>query len=289
MDEYYSTIEILPDTLRIELRALRPAVAPRIQEVRLRAGLPVQFTIAGRLQPACRFLPDAKHAACLTKEMLRSCFLSLCRHSVYAHEEELRQGFFTLPNGGRIGVAGTRSPGGFATVTSLNLRISRHLTCALPPPLLEILDTLGAGILVAGVPGSGKTTFLRSMIQYLERSDRILCIADERSELAPALQGTGCDCYTRCSKADGISMALRCMNPQVIVCDELGTAADIAAVEAGLASGVVFLASVHCDNPDHLRRKPQLVRLLGTGAFETVVFLSGREHPGEVARLETLP
>ena len=32
-------------------------------------------------------------------------------------------------------------------------------------------------------------------------------------------------------------MALRCMNPQYIICDELGTAADAAALEEGIASG----------------------------------------------------
>ena len=83
-------------------------------------------------------------------------------------------------------------------------------------------------------------------------------------------------------------MALRCMNPQVIVCDELGTAADATAVEAGLASGAVFLASVHCDSIEHLEKRPQLSRLLKTGAFETAVLLSGRSHPGEIARVVTL-
>lgn len=83
-------------------------------------------------------------------------------------------------------------------------------------------------------------------------------------------------------------MALRCMNPQAIICDELGTQADAAAVEEGLASGVVFLASVHCDRPEHLERKPQLARLLHTGAFETVVFLDGRLCPGKAVRVERL-
>ena len=32
-----------------------------------------------------------------------------------------------------------------------------------------------------------------------------------------------CDVYARCTKAEGIAMALRCMNPRIIVCDELGT------------------------------------------------------------------
>lgn len=83
-------------------------------------------------------------------------------------------------------------------------------------------------------------------------------------------------------------MALRCMNPQAIVCDELGTEADAAALEAGLASGVAFLASVHCDKIEHLEQRPQLARLLRTGAFETAVLLEGRSHPGSVVQVVAL-
>ena len=77
-------------------------------------------------------------------------------------------------------------------------------------------------------------------------------------------------------------MALRCMNPQYIVCDEIGTAADAAAIEEGVASGATFLASVHCDTPENLSRKPQLARLLATGAFGAAVFLASRSRPGTV-------
>ncbi len=70
-------------------------------------------------------------------------------------------------------------------------------------------------------------------------------------------------------------MALRCMNPQVIVCDELGTPGDAEAVAQGVASGVVFFATVHCDDPAGLRKKPALAALLDTGAFAKAAFLSG--------------
>ena len=51
-------------------------------------------------------------------------------------------------------------------------------------------------------------------------------------------------------------MALTCMNPRIIVCDELGTPGDAEAVAQGVASGVIFLAAVHCDSPEGLRKKP---------------------------------
>ena len=104
------------------------------------------------------------------------------------------------------------------------------------------------GLLLAGPPGSGKTTLLRSIVQRLCESDSLVSVIDERGELMACETGSlpraaqiRCDVYARCTKPEGIAMALRCMNPQILVCDELGTAEDAQAVAQGVASGVVFL------------------------------------------------
>jgi len=125
-------------------------------------------------------------------------------------------------------------------------------------------------------------------VEDLDTARRIFCVADERGELLTAGHTVHCDVYTRCTKAQAIQMALRCMNPQVIVCDELGTQADLQAVEAGLACGVVFVASVHCDTLEALNRKPPTARLLAMGAFETLVLLDGRVNPGHAVKVRTL-
>lgn len=295
MDEYYALVKKLPEPFRTELSGLNTQIAPFVQEIRLRVGQPVMFTMKGRLSPCIKYLPRAGHCQRVPPESIQACFLALCRHSAYAYEEELAQGFFTIPGGNRIGVAGTRGASGFSAVTSLNLRVARWITCELPVPVVQALADLSGGILVAGVPGSGKTTFLRSMIRYLGQGDHVFCVVDERGELLwggsaglPREHAAPCDVYTQHPKAEAICMALRCMNPQAIVCDELGTEADAAALEAGLASGVVFLASVHCDSIEHLESRPQLARLLHTGAFATAVLLEGRSHPGVAARVVAL-
>lgn len=295
MDEYFTVIQSLPEPLRTELGRIAPARACTVQEIRLRLHQPLQFTVGGRLLPASHFLPLSDSLQRISADMMQRCFLSLCGHSAYAYEKELAQGYFTAENGCRIGVAGLCMPDGFAVVRSLNLRVARWITCPLPSRIQQALQQLDGGILVAGVPGSGKTTFLRSMIGVLTKSRHIFCVVDERGELVPqSICDTSdepplnCDVYTRVERAAGIGMALRCMNPQAIVCDELGTEADAAALEAGLASGVIFLASVHCDTPEHLYQKPQLTRLLKTGAFSLAVFLSGRDRPGQVMKMVNL-
>lgn len=291
MDEYYRILENLPPALRAPLEKLDVRYAPHIQELRLRLGQPVQFTMRGRLCPAVKLLPGAGLPEVLDADTLRDCFLQLCRRSVYAYEDELRQGYFTVGGGCRVGVAGCRAPGGFSVVTSLNLRIARWLTCPLPTELEAYIAAPGGGLLLAGAPGSGKTTLLRTLVQRLCERGSIVSVVDARGELMACESGSlpraarvACDVYTRCTKAEGISMALRCMNPQFILCDELGTAEDADAVAQGVASGVTFFATVHCDCPEGLRRKPQLASLLATGAFARAAFLAGRGRPGVVSQ-----
>lgn len=108
MDEYYRILESLPPALRTPLAKLDAHYAPHIQEIRLRLGQPVQFTICGRLCPAAKFLPGSGLPAALETDTLRDCFLQLCRRSVYAYEDELKQGYFTVQGGCRIG--GSRLP-----------------------------------------------------------------------------------------------------------------------------------------------------------------------------------
>lgn len=296
MDEYYRVVKALPMPFSAELARLNPAVASSVQEIRFRIGQPVSFTIGGKLQPSRRYLPEAQHMDGICAEALQKCFLQLCRYSVYAYEEELKQGFLTIAGGHRVGVAGSWAGHGFSAVTSLNLRVARWIVCALPDYVQAYLKTPQAGMLVAGPPGCGKTTFLRTLVQYLGQTEEIVCVVDERGELM-AGENAGfskaeqirCDVYTRCPKIEAIHMALRCMNPAWIICDELGTQADVQAVEQAAVSGVRFLASVHCDSYESLAENPRLKSLLHTQAFSRVAFLSGRSTPGTVCRWMELP
>ncbi|WP_294569852.1 ATPase, T2SS/T4P/T4SS family [uncultured Subdoligranulum sp.] len=289
MDEYYQVVRQLPECFSRQLVRLAPQEAQEIQEIRFRVEQPVQFTIRGKLVPAASVVPGWARDK-MDAQTLQECFLQLCDHSVYAHEQELKNGYITLSGGHRVGVAGSWRDGYFSCVTSLNLRIARWVTCSVPESIKRYLEKERGGLLVAGVPGSGKTTFLRTLAQWLAVQNKIVCVVDERGELMagesdgiPHAERLACDVYTYCPKSEGVLMSLRCMNPQYIICDELGTAAEAAAVEQGVASGVCFLASVHCACASELFHKPQTARLIQTGAFGGAVLLKGRATPGTVS------
>ena len=105
MDEYYRLAQCLPQPYAAELTALPIRCAPYVQEIRLRAGQSMLFTVNGRVSPAAKYLPRADRLRRLTAKEVQDCFQHLCRDSVFAYEEELRQGFFTIRGGCRVGVA----------------------------------------------------------------------------------------------------------------------------------------------------------------------------------------
>ena len=107
------------------------------------------------------------------QELIRGILETCSRHSLYAYEREISQGFLTIRGGHRIGITGKAvvESGHVKTVrdiSSLNIRIAHEIKgCAksVLPHLLsgeEFLDTL-----VISPPGAGKTTLLRDLIREL--------------------------------------------------------------------------------------------------------------------------
>ena len=171
-------------------------VYKRQTEIRLRSGRPVLLTLpeGGRY-----LLPDGAleereggRSVRLTHGQLSECFLALCQYSVHSYEREIAEGFFTIGGGHRVGVAGTAvrdAQGGILQIkspTSLCIRVARTPNGLLPPQLTDLLTEPALGLLIAGAPGSGKTTVLRACSRALSGLGRRTAVVDERRELWPA-------------------------------------------------------------------------------------------------------
>ncbi len=213
-----------------------------------------------------------------------------CQNSLYARQEELRNGFVTLPGGHRAGFCGRAVMEGghvraLTDISSINLRIAHEIRGAADkvlPSLLSGNDIYNT--LIVSPPGAGKTTLLRDIARQLgsiEYGFRV-GIADERSEIAAMHQGIPqndigifTDVYDGFPKADAIMMLLRGMAPKVVITDELGSEEDEEAVRALTHRGVRVICSLHGTGREDALSRPGVGALLRAGIFKKVVTLGG--------------
>ena len=229
----------------------------------------------------------------ISEEDIDECFQSICRYSVYTRQDEIKNGFVTMKGGHRAGICGTavyenNSMTGVRNISSINVRISKEVR-GISREFFRLAGSTLKGTLICGVPCSGKTTLLRDIARVISLEKGLkVSIIDERGELGGGLGGelcndTGfCDVFSGYRKADGMMQAVRCMSPDVIICDEIGSEEEAYCVSEALNSGVTVIASVHCSDVKEFLKKPQTLRLANTSAFECAVFLSDRRHIGKI-------
>lgn len=150
------------------------ALAPDVQELRLRVGCAPAFTMRGAVctpQETARELASLQRML-LTPQQMEEILFTLCGGSVHTHQTEIAQGYVTGPSGCRAGLGGRflQNPEQgvvLQELTSVNLRVAREKTIPLPQELCAAMQTHFIGMLLVGEPGSGKTTLLRSMAREL--------------------------------------------------------------------------------------------------------------------------
>lgn len=206
----------------------------------------------------------------------------ISNYSLYAWQEELRNGFLTIQGGHRIGLAGGTANqngriSGISYLTFFNIRVAHEkIGCAERVlPFMGIHNTL-----IISPPGAGKTTLLRDCIRSLSNRGIKIGLVDERSEIAASYHGIPqndvgprTDVLDGCNKPEGIQMLLRTMSPKVIAVDELGTEEDFKAVEQAAYAGCRVIGTVHAGSIAELQEKPILKIWQEKGLFERFVFI----------------
>ncbi len=277
-----------PSVWMAALLSLPSEVSAAVQEIRLRADAPMVLSLPAEdrfLCPSSYSALQQKDAIVCHREELEGCFLRFCEQSVYAHETELQQGFIAVPGGIRVGIAGTAvcvdgAVRGVRQVSSLCVRLPRaHRGCAHTLlPLIVSSDGVQSTVLV-GEPSSGKTTLLRDIAASLAARRLRVTVVDERGEIAGVDGLVGCDVLRGYPKAMGVLQAVRCLAPQVVLFDELGTPQEMEAVAACAHAGVAVVSSLHGRSPLELQQKPSVRMLMEMGVFGQWVFLQGRYAP----------
>lgn len=287
--------QYLPNPWRQYIQGLPRDRFATLEEIRFRANRPVHLYGTGWTGPVG---PEP-----VNPMELERVLGALVDHSLYAREEELRQGFITLPGGHRVGVAGRAvlHHGRVTTVrqvTGLNLRVAR----ATPGAAAALVKTLEAGgqhtvgsVLLVAPPRAGKTTLLRDLVRILSDQGRRIVAIDERSEVA-GLGGAGAfgfdvgehtDVLDGWPKPEGIEVALRTLGPDVIAVDELGGDDDLQAVRRARFSGVDVLATAHARSREELEQRAHYRDFLWSGGFDAVVTLAAGPIPGRIVDVWT--
>lgn len=297
--ERNSFLKYLPVRIRTEFSRLPEAEQKNIAEIRLRLGqLPSVTGKSGRIN--VKLWQDSSP---VTRGEMEEALRLLTGSSVYALENDLKNGFITVPGGHRIGIGGTAVVRGGRIktqkeITSLNYRLAREIIGVgnrLLPYMYrqnEVLNTL-----IFSPPGAGKTTLLRDLIRLIADgnsygSPRNVAVIDERKEIGGVMMGQASfhlgahtDILSGFPKAEGMSLAIRSLAPEVIAADEIGTEAEIGAAMDAVGSGVSLLMTAHGSTLEELRERPLLKLWMEKGLFSQIVGLKKEQQPGIIANI----
>ena len=324
-------LKIFPKELRSLLGQV-PAEFEEIQEIRLRAGRPLYMVCGGReyavsgtglLLEAGRAgqagWAEAERAGktgqtakpyLVTQAQLRETVEFMGNYSLYAAEEELRQGFITIQGGHRIGVAGRTLADRQGVrlmkfISFINVRVAHQVRGCADGVMGRLYSRPERGqpaaflnTLVISPPRCGKTTLLRDMIRQISEGrtgipGMTVGVVDERSELGACYQGVPqndlgprTDVLDCCPKAQGMMMLVRSMSPQVVAVDEIGSVEDVEAIDYIRSCGCSLAATVHGSSLEDMMRKPVLGRLVDEGVFQRYILLE--PDPGGGRRIQVL-
>ena len=281
----------------------------RLQEIRLRAGRPLMVQYGGKeafLTEQGNKTKDPDSAFFVTEQELRETMEFVGKYSLYAYEDELRQGYLTLRGGHRVGVAGKTVLDGdkvksIRHISCVNVRLSHQIKGCGDRVLPYLYGENGiCHTLIISPPRCGKTTLLRDLVRQISNGStdphgtvrhrgRTVGVVDERSEICGCYLGVpGVDVGIRtdvmdaCPKAEGMMMLVRSMAPEVIAVDEIGRYEDIHAIETVLFCGCRLLATVHGNSLPDIQSKPLFQRLMEEQVFERYVILEGGERTGQI-------
>ena len=288
---------------------LEPLKISHLEEVRLRADQPLMVVWNGKdyfVTDQGQLSTDQSQSWKVPESLLREAVEAFSSHSLYAYEEELRQGFFTIQGGHRIGVAGegVLEHGAVKTMkylSFLNVRIAHEIRGCADGILPYIYEADRCEInreifhtLLISPPRCGKTTLLRDLIRQISNGNAFhpgmtVGVVDERSEIGACYHGIPqndlgirSDVLDDCPKHLGMMMLIRSMAPEVIAVDEIGGENDLEALRYVMNCGCRILATVHGNSMEDIREKPGLSSFLQEKRFERYVVLGNRRGPGTV-------
>lgn len=283
------------------IRKLNTETIKHIQEIRIRLKRPVVIVT----DTGCSFLTVTGKTSCILstncifpdETEISETINKMCGYSMHSHYEDLLNGYITLPNGSRVGITGTAVYDkdfvkGIKNIDGINIRIPRNISGISVDIFDRVFKPGLSNLLVVGPPSSGKTTILKDLIFNLSSGKNgcfyKVCVIDERKEISSMsdskIIGPNTDVLSGYPKSKGISMAVRTLSPDIIVCDEIG-ANEVDAIQSAVNCGVSFIFTVHAKNYEELINNIIYKKMKNSSCIDYVAFLKSSYEPGVIKNI----
>ena len=281
--------EILPKTIRSKLEQV--VKIQELEELRIKVNKPI-FIHIGNKEEVWDYIA--------TTEDIKYIMQRISNYSIYAFEDEIRQGYITIKGGHRVGLCGicvieNNSIKTIKDISSINIRACKEIIGCADKVMPYIINNNSVhNTIIISPPKCGKTTLLRDISRVISQGDKNLngknvSIIDERSEIAGSFKGIPqmevgprTDVLDNCPKSQGIMMAIRSMSPDVIVCDEIGTQKDMESILMALNSGISLITTIHGFGIEDLYKRLVFKDIVENYVFTRGIVLSNKKGIGTV-------
>ncbi|MGL4737720.1 MAG: stage III sporulation protein AA [Cellulosilyticaceae bacterium] len=293
-----SLLKIMPQHLRQMLGGVPESHWQTMQELRLRTGRPmILVSNSKEYGLGSSGLCEVGKSYTVSEQDIQSILKFMSGFSMYALEEDIRQGYITIEGGHRVGIVGkvileNRGIKTLKHIGALNIRVAHEVVGCSQKVLPYLLGRERVyHTLIVSPPKCGKTTLLRDLVRSLSNGysgygPYTVGLVDERSEIAGCYMGVPqndvgprTDVLDGCPKVEGMRMLLRAMAPDVIAVDEIGSQEDARAIEDVLGAGVSIVCTTHGKDLADCYKKEGIRKMIESRMIERVVILSHRRGP----------
>lgn len=298
-------LKYFSDNIKKLFLCIDNSIINSIEEIRVRAGKPMI------IQNYCKewfvntdgsLSEKVSSPFIATQEEILKTLQMMSENSIYAYQDEIKNGFLTLKGGHRVGIAGRVVLTGsdiktIKEISGLNIRFSKEVKGCSKKILKYIINNNQVyNTLIISPPQCGKTTMLRDVARAISNGSEEpyfkgikVGVIDERSEIASCYKGIPqndvgirTDVLDACPKYIGMTMMIRSMSPQVIITDEIGNLGDYNAIRNVINAGVKIITSAHGFNITELKSRKEVIGLIEEKVFDRYIVLNNEYGPGTI-------